>query len=140
MYKTWNRLPEKGALWMYGSYALACVLFGTCAFVLYLFDGPDSRPDYYLTCNRSTGGVPDTDRMFSERLLTRNAWKLTNNRWEMVVNRTKLTTHRTSSGGCFPVSLSPVQKHSSNILSIAHALYFSFTLYLSVTRMVMSVN
>ena len=65
--------PEKGARWMYGSHALACVLFGTRAFlVLYLSSshplmsgGPDSRPDHYLTCNGSTGGVPDTDRMFS---------------------------------------------------------------------------
>ena len=79
--------PAKGARWMYGSHALAFVLFGTRAFlVLYLSSshplmsgGPDSRPDHYLTCNRSTGGVPDTDRMFSGRLLTRNAWKLTNN-------------------------------------------------------------
>ena len=73
--------PEKGTRWMYGSYALACVLFGTRAFlVLYLSSshplmsgGTDSRLDYYLTCNGSTGGVPDTDRMFSGRLLTRNA-------------------------------------------------------------------
>ena len=65
--------PEKSARWMYGSYALACVLFGTCAFlVLYLpsahllmSGGPDSQPDYYLTCSGSTGGVPDTDRTFS---------------------------------------------------------------------------
>ena len=78
--------PEKGSSWMYGSYAMACVLFGTRALVLYLSSshplmsgGPDSRPDYYLICNGSTGGVPDTDRMFSGRLLTRNAWELTNN-------------------------------------------------------------
>ena len=78
--------PEKGARWMYGSSALACVLFGTRAFlVLYLSSshtlmsgGPVSRPDYYLTCNGSTGGVSDTDRLFSGRLLTRNAWKLMN--------------------------------------------------------------
>ena len=53
--------PEKGDRWMYGSHALACVLFGTHAFlVLYLSrshplmsGGPDSRPDNYLTCNGS---------------------------------------------------------------------------------------
>ena len=57
--------------------------------------GPDSRPSYYLTCNGSTGGVPDTDRMFSGRLLTRNAWKLTYTctRCETVMHRTKLMTH-----------------------------------------------
>ena len=90
--------PKKGARWMYGSYALACVLFGTRAFlVLYLSSshplmsgGPDSRPDYYLTYNGSTGGVPDTDHMFSGRLLTRNVWKLTNNGCETVVHGTKL--------------------------------------------------
>ena len=69
-----ERTPlEKGDRWMYGSHALACVLFGTHAFlVLYLSrshplmsGGPDSRPDHYLTCNGSTGGVPDTDRMFN---------------------------------------------------------------------------
>ena len=51
---------------MYGSYALACVLFKESAFlVLYLSSshplmsgGPDSQPDHYLTCNWSTGGVP----------------------------------------------------------------------------------
>ena len=72
--------PEKGTRWMYGSYALACVLFGTRAFlVMYLSSshpmmsgGPDSRPDYYLACNGSTGGVLDNGRMFSGRLLTRN--------------------------------------------------------------------
>ena len=65
--------PEKGVRWMYGSHALACVLFGTHAFlVLYLSSshplmsgGPEPWPDHYLTCNGSTGGVPDTDRMFS---------------------------------------------------------------------------
>ena len=84
--------PAKGTHWMYGSYALACVLFGTHAIlVLHLSSshpmmsgGPDSQPDYYLTCSRSTGGVPDTDPMFSGRLLTRNAWKLTNNGCEPV--------------------------------------------------------
>ena len=94
--------PEKGTRWMYSSYALACILFGTHAFlVLYLssshslMDGEsDSWPDYYyLTCNRSAGGVPDTDRMFCGRLLTRNAWKLTNNGCEMVVHGTKLMTY-----------------------------------------------
>ena len=46
--------PGKGARWLYGSYALACVLFGTRAFlVLYLSSshplmsgGSDSPPDY----------------------------------------------------------------------------------------------
>ena len=68
--------PEKGAGWMYGSYTLACVLFGTrTLFVLYLSSlhplmsgGPDSQLDFYLTCNGSTGGVPDTDLMFSRHL------------------------------------------------------------------------
>ena len=90
--------PEKGARWMYTSHALACVMFGTCAFlVLYLFSlhrlmsgGPDSQPDHYLTCNGTFGGVPDTGSMFSGWLLTRNAWKLTNNGFETVVHRTKL--------------------------------------------------
>ena len=93
--------PEKGVRWMYGSRALACVLFGTRAFlVLYLpsshplmSGGPDSRPDHYLTCNGPTGIVPDTDRMFSGRLLTRNAWNLTNNGREMVVHGTKPMTY-----------------------------------------------
>ena len=74
--------PEKGASWMYSSHALACILFGTCAFLVsylssshpLMSSGPDSQPDHYLTCNGSTGGVPDTDRMFSGQLLTRNAW------------------------------------------------------------------
>ena len=35
--------------------------------------GTDSRTDYNLTRKGSTGGVSDTDRMFSGRLLTRNA-------------------------------------------------------------------
>ena len=69
-----ERTPtEKGARWMYGSYALVCVLFRTCVFPglylsslhLLMSSGPDSRPDYYLTCDLSTGSVPDTDRMFS---------------------------------------------------------------------------
>ena len=72
----WTPL-EKGARWMYGSYALACVLFGTQAFlVLYLSSlhplmssGPDSWPNYYLTCNWSTRDVPDIDRIFSGLLL-----------------------------------------------------------------------
>ena len=93
--------PDKGARWMYGSHALACVLFGTReVLVLYLSSshplmsgGPDSWPDHYLTCNGSTGGVPDTDRMFSGRLLTRNAWKLMNNGCETVVHGTKLMTY-----------------------------------------------
>ena len=93
--------PEKSARWMYGSYALTFVLFGILAFlVLYLTSShplmsgrPDSRPDYYLTCNRSTGGVSDTDRMVSGRLLTTNAWRLTNNGCETVVHGTKLMTH-----------------------------------------------
>ena len=93
--------PEKGARWMYGSYMLVCVSFGTYAFlVLYLFSshplmssGSDSRLDYYLTRNGSTGGVPDSDRMFSRQLLTRNAWKLTNNRCKTVVHRPKLMTY-----------------------------------------------
>ena len=92
--------PEKGARWMYGRHALACVLFGTHAFlVLYLsishplmYGGPDSRPHHCLACNGSTGAVPDTDRIFSGRLLTRNAWKLTNNGCETVVHGTKLMT------------------------------------------------
>ena len=127
--------PEKGAHWMYASYALACVLFGTRAFlVLYLSSwhplmsgGPDSRPDYYLTCNVSTGGVPETDRMFSGRLLTRNAWKLTKNGCETVVRGTKLMTfifwgiikrgfrHTLSGTKTF-------FKCSKNVLSVAHAL------------------
>ena len=94
--------PEKGARWMYGSNALVCVLFGPRTFLfLYLSSshplmsgGPDSRPDYYLTYNGSTGGVPDIDRMFSGRLLTRNTWKLTNNGSETVVNG--LTLGKTS--------------------------------------------
>ena len=57
--------PEKGACWMHGSHALACILFGTGAFlVLYLSSshplmsgGSEPWPDHYLTCNRSTGGV-----------------------------------------------------------------------------------
>ena len=93
--------PDKGGCWMYGSHALACVLFGTRAFlVLYLSSshlwmspGLETRPDHYLTCNWSSGGVPDTGRMFSGQLLTRNTWKLTNNECEMVVHRTKLTTY-----------------------------------------------
>ena len=93
--------PEKGARWMYGSHALACVLFGACAFlILYLSSshplmsgGPEPRPDHYLTCNGSIRGVPDTDRMFSGRLLKRNAWKLTNNGCETVVHGTKLMTY-----------------------------------------------
>ena len=97
-----ERTPaEKGAIWMNGSHALECVLLGTHAFlVLYLSSshplmsgGPDSWPDHYLTCNGSTGGVLDTDRMFSRWLLTRNAWKLTNNRCETVVHGTKLMTY-----------------------------------------------
>ena len=103
-----------------GSYALACVLFGTRAFlVLYLSslhplmsDGPDSWPD--LTCNGSTGGVPDTYHMFSGRLLTKNASKLTNNGCKTVVRGTKLMTYifwGIIKGG-FPVSLSAVQKRS----------------------------
>ena len=63
--------PEKGTCWMYASYALACVLLGTRAFlVLYLSSshplmsgGPDSQLDYYLACNGSTRGVPDTDHV-----------------------------------------------------------------------------
>ena len=93
--------PEKGACWMYGSYTLGCVSFGTCVFlVLYLSSshplmsgGPDSRLDYYLTRNGSTGGVPDSDRTFSGQLLTRDAWKLTNNGCKRVVHRTKLMTY-----------------------------------------------
>ena len=93
--------PEKGARWMYGSHALACVLLGTRAFlVLYLSSshplmsgGPEPWPDHYLTCNGSTGCVPDTDSMFSGRLLTRNAWKPTNNGCETVVHGTKLMTY-----------------------------------------------
>ena len=97
-----ERTPsDKGVRWMYGSYALACVLFGTRVFlVLYLSsshpfvsDGPDSRPDYYLTCNGSTGGVPDIYSLFSGQLLTRNAWKLTNNGCKTVVQGTKLITY-----------------------------------------------
>ena len=142
--------PEKGTHWMYGSYALTCILFGPRAFlVLYLSSlhplmsgEPESRPDYYLTCNRSTGGVLDTDPMFRGRLLTRNAWKLTNNGCETVVHRTKLMTYIFL--GIikldFPVSLSPVQKRSNDILSAAHALHFRFTRCLSITRTVMSVN
>ena len=73
--------PGKGARSMYGSYALAFVLSGTGAFlILYLSSshplmsgGSDSRPDDYLTCNGSTGGVPDTDRMISGQLLSRKA-------------------------------------------------------------------
>ena len=88
---------KKGTRWMYGSHVLACVLFGTRAFlVLYLSSshplmsgGLEPRP-HYLRCNRSTGGGLDTDRMFSGRLLTRNAWKLTNNACETVVHGTKL--------------------------------------------------
>ena len=84
---------------MYGSYVLACVLFGTCVFLvlflssshLLMSGGPDSWLEYYLTCNRSTGGVLDTDCMFRQ-LLTRNAWKLTKNRCETVVHGTKLMT------------------------------------------------
>ena len=61
--------PEKGAPLMYGGHALACVLFGTRAFlVLYMSSlhplmsgGPEPRPYHYLTYNWSIGGVPDTD-------------------------------------------------------------------------------
>ena len=82
--------------------------------------GADLRPDYYLTCNGSTGGVSDTDRMFSGRLLARNTWKLTNNGCETVVHGTQLMTYILWGiiKRCFPVSLSPVQKRSSNIRSI----------------------
>ena len=101
MFKTWNRLNLKKA-------PAGCTvamrwhaLFETRALlVLYLStshplmpDGPDSRPDHYLTCNGSTADVPDTDRMFSGRLLTRNVWKLTNNERETVVHGTKLMTY-----------------------------------------------
>ena len=95
MFKTWNRLhrkkePDGCTIAM----RLACVLFGTRAFlVLYLSSShpfmpgePAPRTDHYPTCNSSTGGVLDADRMFSGQLLTRNAWKLTN-------NGTKLMTH-----------------------------------------------
>ena len=93
--------PEKGARWMYGSHALACVLFGTRALlVLYLSSshplmsgGLEPRPDHYLTCNGPTRGVPDTDRMFSGQLLKRSAWKLTNNGCETVVRGTNLMTN-----------------------------------------------
>ena len=104
--------------------------------------GPDLRPDYYLTCNGSTGGVSDTDCMFSRRLLTRNAWKLMKNGCEMVVHGTKLMT-------CifwgiikhgFSVSLSLVQKHSSNVRRTFCQLHFRFSWYLSVTGTVMSIN
>ena len=59
-----ERTPlEKGDCWMYGSHALAWVLFRTHVFlVLYLSSshslmsgGPDSRPNHYLTCNRCSG-------------------------------------------------------------------------------------
>ena len=131
--------PEKGARWMYGSYALACVWFGTCAFlVLYLSSlyslmssGPDSRPDHYLTCNGSTGGVPDADHIFSGRSLTRNTWKLTNNGCETVVHRTKLMTF--IFWGITPVTSTKMfLKRSKNVLSVARALHFRFTWYLSV--------
>ena len=121
-----ERTPlEKGAPWMCGSYALACLLFGICAFLfLYLSSlhplmssGHDLQPDYYLTCSGSTGGVPDDDHMFSGQVLTRNAWKLANNGCETVVQGTKLMTYIfweiIKSG--FPVSLSPVQKHSLKV-------------------------
>ena len=79
--------PEKGVCWMYGSYALACFLFRTHAFLVFYLSsshplmsgGLDSQLDYYLKRNRSTRGVLDTDCIFSGWLLTRNAWKLTNN-------------------------------------------------------------
>ena len=73
---------------------------------------------YALACNRLTGGVPDTDRMFSGRLLIRNVWKLTNNGCETVVHGTKLMTYIfwgiIKLG--FPVSLSPVQKTFCQLL------------------------
>ena len=108
--------------------------------------GPDLRPDYYLTFNGSTGGVPDTDRMFSGRLLARNTWKLTNNGCETVVHGTQLMTYILWGiiKRCFPVSLSPVQKRSSNIRSITGCQLLmrctSFYPVLVRTCTVMSVN
>ena len=108
---------------MYGSYALACFLFGTRTFFvsylsslhLLMSGGPDLQPDYYLTTDGSNGGVPDTNSMFSRQLLTSSAWKLMNNRCETVVHRTKVMTYifRGIIKHVFPVSLSPVQKRSS---------------------------
>ena len=102
MHKIWNRLHWKkvptGHMIAIRWHAFC---FGTCVFlVLYLCSsyllmssGPDSRLDYYLTCNGSIGGVSDTDHIFCGQLLTRNAWKLTNNRCEKVVHGTKLMTY-----------------------------------------------
>ena len=66
-------LLDKGIRRTHGTYALACVLFGIRSFlVLFLSTlhplmsgGPDSQPDYYLTCNGSTRGVSEIDRTFS---------------------------------------------------------------------------
>ena len=112
----WTPL-EKGARWMYGSYALACVLFGTQAFlVLYLSSlhplmssGPDSWPNYYPTCNWSTRDVPDIDRMFSGRLLQGmhgNWWLMGVKRWSTGPNWWHIFWGIIKRG--LPVSLSPV--------------------------------
>ena len=70
--------------------SLSCTLSSSRPF---MSGGPDSRPDYYLTCNGSTGGVPDIYSLFSGQLLTRNAWKLMNNGCKTVVHGTKLITY-----------------------------------------------
>ena len=121
---------EKGTHWMYGSYAMASVLFGTHAFlVLYLSSshplmsgGPDSRTDYYLTFSGSTGGVLDTDRMFSR--LTNNGCPQdqTDDIHLLGDNKTWL-----------PYLLSQVQKRSSNVRRMFCQLFMHCTFILPGT-------
>ena len=94
MFKTWNGLHRKKAPAGMRFVRDSCV---PCL-VLVQFASVDVwwtwfTAGHYLTCNGSTGNVPDTRCMFSGRLLTRNAWKLTNNDCKTVIYGTKLMTH-----------------------------------------------
>ena len=138
MHKTWNGLYRKKApagcmvamlgmhfVWNSCIPCLILVLFASVA-VQWTWFAAGLLPDMQRISWRCSGHWPHIQMTDKERRITGMK------QWSMMMYIFWGILHMTGTKTFF--------KCSKNILSVAHALHFHFTLYLSVTNMVMSSN